>query len=143
MELKEIDYEPGKGFTLIILILLYDSIRYNQGKIHPCITVLSFWQFCIIHGCLNLMGITSPYPRKNIIAVNYILANTQAHQSKRHRQQNNENWDKAFILNRWVLFYFQLNQQRLLHQLWVSRLTEEIKNFIRRLYLYLSAFRYT
>ena len=39
---------------------------------------------------LNLMGIMSPYPCKNIIAVNYILADTQAHQSKRHRQQNNE-----------------------------------------------------
>ena len=38
----------------------------------------------------DLMGITSPYPRENIIASNYILADTQAFLSKRHRQQNNE-----------------------------------------------------
>ena len=36
------------------------------------------------------MGITSPYPRENIIAGNYILADTQAFLSKCHRQQNNE-----------------------------------------------------
>ena len=34
------------------------------------------------------MGITSPYPRENIIAGNYILADTQAFLSKRHSQQN-------------------------------------------------------
>ena len=33
----------------------------------------------------DLMGITSPYPRENIIAGNYILADTQAFLSKRHR----------------------------------------------------------
>ena len=38
----------------------------------------------------DLMGITSPYPRENIIAGNYILADTQAYLSKRHRQQNKE-----------------------------------------------------
>ena len=38
----------------------------------------------------DLMGITSPYPRENIIAGNYILADTQAFLSRRHRQQNNE-----------------------------------------------------
>ena len=38
----------------------------------------------------DLMGITFPYPRENIIASNYILADTQAFLSKRHRQQNNE-----------------------------------------------------
>ena len=37
-----------------------------------------------------MIGITSPYPRENIIAGNYILADTQAFLSKRHRQQNNE-----------------------------------------------------
>jgi hypothetical protein len=36
----------------------------------------------------DLMGITSPYPRENIIAGNYILADTQAFLSKHHRQQN-------------------------------------------------------
>ena len=38
----------------------------------------------------DLMGITSPYPRENIIAGNYILADTQAFLDKRHRQQNKE-----------------------------------------------------
>ena len=38
----------------------------------------------------DLMGITSPYPRENITAGNYILADTQAFLSKRHRQQNKE-----------------------------------------------------
>ena len=38
----------------------------------------------------DLMGITSPYPRKNIIAGNYILADMQAYLDKRHRQQNKE-----------------------------------------------------
>ena len=38
----------------------------------------------------DLMGNTSPYPRENIIAGNYILAGTQAFLSKRHRQQNKE-----------------------------------------------------
>ena len=35
-----------------------------------------------------MIGITSPYPRENIIAGNYILADTRAYLSKRHRQQN-------------------------------------------------------
>ena len=38
----------------------------------------------------DLMGITSPYPRENIIAGNYILAGTQAFLSKCYRQQNKE-----------------------------------------------------
>ena len=38
----------------------------------------------------DLMVITSPYPREYIIAGNYILADTQAFLSKRHRQQNKE-----------------------------------------------------
>ena len=36
------------------------------------------------------MGITSPYPRENIIAGNYILADMKAYLDKNHRQQNNE-----------------------------------------------------
>ena len=36
------------------------------------------------------MGITSPYPRENIIAGNYTLADMQAYLNKRHRQQNKE-----------------------------------------------------
>ncbi len=38
----------------------------------------------------DLMGITSPYPRENIIAGNYILADMQAYLDKRYRQQNKE-----------------------------------------------------
>ena len=38
----------------------------------------------------DLMGVTSPYPRENIIAGNYILADMQAYLNKRHRQQNKE-----------------------------------------------------
>ena len=38
----------------------------------------------------DLMGITSPYPRENIIAGNYILADMQAYLNKCHRQQNKE-----------------------------------------------------
>ena len=38
----------------------------------------------------DLMGITSPYPRENIIAGNYILADMRAYLNKRHRQQNKE-----------------------------------------------------
>ena len=37
-----------------------------------------------------MIGITSPYPRENIIAGNYILADMQAYLDKRHRQQNKE-----------------------------------------------------
>ena len=36
----------------------------------------------------DLMGVTSPYPRENIIAGNYILADMLAYLNKRHRQQN-------------------------------------------------------
>ena len=36
------------------------------------------------------MGITSPYPRENIIVGNYILADMRGYLSKRHRQQNKE-----------------------------------------------------
>ena len=43
-----------------------------------------------LNGESNSMGITSPYPRENIIAGNYILADTQAFLSKRNRQQNKE-----------------------------------------------------
>ena len=38
----------------------------------------------------RLDGVTSPYPRENIIAGNYILADMQAYLDKRHRQQNKE-----------------------------------------------------
>ena len=37
-----------------------------------------------------MIGITSTYPRENIIAGNYILADTQAFLDKCRRQQNNK-----------------------------------------------------
>ena len=53
----------------------------------------------------DLMGVTSPYPRENIIAGNYILADTQAYLSKRHRQQNKEILIRHSPVNRWVFFF--------------------------------------
>ena len=52
--------------------------------------VLQYCHFAILYylRVADLMGITSPYPRENIIAGNYILADTQAFLSKHHRQQN-------------------------------------------------------
>ena len=38
----------------------------------------------------RLDGVTSPYPRENIIAGNCILADMQAYLDKNHRQQNKE-----------------------------------------------------
>ena len=77
------------------------------------------------------MGIASPYPRENIIAGNYILADTQAFLSKRHRQQNKE------ILIRhspgigecFFVFKYSINQKN-------------YKNFIRGAVKSLSAFRF-
>ena len=51
------------------------------------------------------MGITSPYPRENIIAGNYILADMQAYLDKRYRQQNKEILIRHSPVNvTWVLF---------------------------------------
>ena len=44
----------------------------------------------------DLMGITSPYPRENIIAGNYILADMQAYLDKSHRHANSGSSDHAF-----------------------------------------------
>ena len=105
----------------------------------------------------RLDGITSPYPRENIIAGNYILADTQAFLSRRHRQQNNE------ILIRhspgiggcFFAFKYSINRKnKKIHQgavkvpLSVSFyvrvfLTGKNKNFfIKSLYLCLSSFEY-
>ena len=56
----------------------------------------------------DLMGITSPYPRENIIAGNYILADTQAFLSKRHRQQNKEILIRHSPVNRWVFLFLSI-----------------------------------
>ena len=60
------EQDPPVYYSIVILTILY----YLRGA--------------------DLMGIASPYPRENIIAGNYILADTQAFLSKRHRQQNKE-----------------------------------------------------
>ena len=82
--LKDIQYIGSNGESAHLGLLLYEFMCYNQSKIHPCITVLYYLRVA------DLMGITFPYPRENIIASNYIFADTQAFLSKRHRQQNNE-----------------------------------------------------
>ena len=40
--LKDIQYIGSNGESAHLGLLLYEFIRYNQSKIHPCITVLSF-----------------------------------------------------------------------------------------------------
>ena len=40
--LKGIQYIGSNGESAHLGLLLYEFIRYNQSKIHPCITVLSF-----------------------------------------------------------------------------------------------------
>ena len=67
------------------------------------------------------MGITSPYPRENIIAGNYILAGTQAFLSKRHRPQNKEILIKRSPEIGGCFFAFKYSFNR------------KIKNFIRGL----------
>ena len=52
--------------------------------------------------------ITSSYPRENIIAGNYILADTQAFLSKRYRQQNKE----ILIRHSPELVFFVLQRNR-------------------------------
>ena len=60
----------------------------------------------------DLMGITSPYPRENIIAGNYILADMQAYLNKCHRQQNKEILIRHSPVNRWVFFVFKYSINR-------------------------------
>ena len=67
---KDIQYIGSNGESAHLGLLLHEFICYLRVA--------------------DLMGITSPYPRENIIAGNYILADTQAFLSKCHRQQNKE-----------------------------------------------------
>jgi len=39
---KDIQYIGSNGENAHLGLLLYEFMRYNQSKIHPCITVLSF-----------------------------------------------------------------------------------------------------
>ena len=66
MNMLQLEQDPPVYYSIVILTILY----YLRVA--------------------DLMGITSPYPRENIIAGNYILADMQAYLDKNHRQQNNE-----------------------------------------------------
>lgn len=103
----------------------------------------------------DLMGITSPYPRKNIIASNYILADMQAYLDKRHRQQNKEILIRhspgigecffvfKYSINRKIKNFPQGAVKMPLSVSYCVRvfLTEKNKNFfIKRLYLCPSSF---
>ena len=80
--------------------MLWLHILYTRRDKSDTVTIYELWQVLeysiVILTILyylrvaDLMGITSPYPRENIIAGNYILADTQAFLSKCHRQQNKE-----------------------------------------------------
>ena len=59
--------------------------RSKDPPVYYSIVILAILYYLRV---ADLMGITSPYPRENIIAGNYILADTQAFLSKHHRQQN-------------------------------------------------------
>ena len=61
------------------------SVKEQDPPVYYSIVILTNLYYLRV---ADLMGITSPYPRENIIAGNYILADTQAFLSKRHRQQN-------------------------------------------------------
>ena len=103
---------------------------------------------------VDLMGITSPYPRENIIAGNYILADMQAYLDKRHRQQNKEMLIRHSlgIGGCFFVFKYSINRKNkklsgavkmLLSVSYYVRvfLTEKNKKFfIKRLYLCPSSF---
>ena len=63
------------------------EVQEQDPPVYYSIVILTILYYLRV---ADLMGITSPYPRENIIAGNYILADTQAFLSKRHRQQNKE-----------------------------------------------------
>ena len=63
------------------------SVKEQDPPVYYSIVILTNLYYLRV---ADLMGITSPYPRENIIAGNYILADMRAYLNKRHRQQNNE-----------------------------------------------------
>ena len=63
------------------------SVKEQDPPVYYSIVILTILYYLRV---ADLMGITSPYPRENIIAGNYILADMQAYLNKRHRQQNKE-----------------------------------------------------
>ena len=63
------------------------SVKEQDPPVYYSIVILTILYYLRV---ADLTEITSPYPRENIIASNYILADTQAFLDKRHRQQNNK-----------------------------------------------------
>ena len=63
------------------------SVKEQDPPVYYSIVILTILYYLRV---ADLIGITSPYPRENIIAGNYILADMRAYLNKRHRQQNNE-----------------------------------------------------
>ena len=63
------------------------EVQEQDPPVYYSIVILTILYYLRV---ADLMGITSPYPRENIIAGNYILADTQAFLSKCYRQQNKE-----------------------------------------------------
>ena len=62
-----------------------EKIPEQDPPVYYSIVILTILYYLRV---VDLMGITSPCPRENIIAGNYILADTQVFLSKHHRQQN-------------------------------------------------------
>ena len=63
------------------------EVQEQDPSVYYSIVILTILYYLRV---VDLMGITSPCPRENIIAGNYILADMQAYLNKRHRQQNKE-----------------------------------------------------
>ena len=61
------------------------EVQEQDPPVYYSIVILTILYYLRV---VDLMGITSPCPRENIIAGNYILADTQVFLSKHHRQQN-------------------------------------------------------
>lgn len=63
------------------------SVKEQDPPVYYSIVILTILYYLRV---ADLMGITSPYPRANVIACNYILADMRAYLNKHHRQQNKE-----------------------------------------------------
>lgn len=63
------------------------SVKEQDPPVYYSIVILTILYYLRV---ADLMGITSPYPRENVIDCNYILADMQAYLNKHHRQQNKE-----------------------------------------------------
>ena len=75
----------------LIALTTFGGRQYEGGTARST-RVLQYCHFdnFVLLTSSRLDGVTSQYPRENIIAGNYILADMQAYLDKRHRQQNKE-----------------------------------------------------